>query len=24
VVGAQCREPVPPLTLAESPWEYGG
>ncbi len=24
VVGAQCREQVRPLTIAASPWEYGG
>ncbi len=24
VVDAQCRKEVPPLTIAESPWEYGG
>lgn len=24
VVEAECREQVPPLTIAESPWEYGG
>jgi flavin reductase (DIM6/NTAB) family NADH-FMN oxidoreductase RutF len=24
VVGAECREQVPPLTVADSPWEYGG
>ncbi|OLD65236.1 MAG: hypothetical protein AUI47_02590 [Acidobacteria bacterium 13_1_40CM_2_68_5] len=24
VVGAECREQVTPLTIAESPWEYGG
>ncbi len=24
VVNAQCREPVEPLTIAQSPWEYGG
>ncbi|MGH8686975.1 MAG: flavin reductase family protein [Burkholderiales bacterium] len=24
VVEAQCRERVRPLTIAESPWEYGG
>lgn len=24
VVEAACREPVRPLTIAESPWEYGG
>ena len=24
VVEAECREPVRPLTIAETPWEYGG
>ena len=24
VVGAECRDQVRPLTIAESPWEYGG
>ena len=24
VVEAQCREQVRPLTVADSPWEYGG
>jgi flavin reductase (DIM6/NTAB) family NADH-FMN oxidoreductase RutF len=24
VVNAECREQVPPLTVADSPWEYGG
>src|SRR6058998_43147 len=24
VVSAECREQVPPLTVADSPWEYGG
>jgi len=24
VVDAECRAPVRPLTIAESPWEYGG
>jgi len=24
VVKAECREPVRPLTIAETPWEYGG
>ena len=24
VVEAECREPVRPLTMAETPWEYGG
>ena len=24
VVGAECREQVRPLTIAESPWQYGG
>lgn len=24
VAGAACREPVAPLTIAASPWEYGG
>jgi flavin reductase (DIM6/NTAB) family NADH-FMN oxidoreductase RutF len=24
VVEAECREPVKPLTIAETPWEYGG
>src|SRR5262249_30994462 len=24
VVEAECREAVKPLTIAESPWEYGG
>ncbi|HLX78956.1 MAG TPA: flavin reductase family protein [Burkholderiales bacterium] len=24
VVGAECREQVRPLTIAASPWEYGG
>jgi flavin reductase (DIM6/NTAB) family NADH-FMN oxidoreductase RutF len=24
VVGAECRDQVRPLTVAESPWEYGG
>ena len=24
VVEAECREPVRPLTIAETPWQYGG
>jgi flavin reductase (DIM6/NTAB) family NADH-FMN oxidoreductase RutF len=24
VVNARCREPLQPLTIAQSPWEYGG
>jgi hypothetical protein len=24
VLGAECRERVRPLTIADSPWEYGG
>jgi flavin reductase (DIM6/NTAB) family NADH-FMN oxidoreductase RutF len=24
VLDASCREPVRPMTIAESPWEYGG
>ena len=24
VIEAECREPVRPLTIADSPWEYGG
>lgn len=24
VVEAECREPVRPLTMAETPWQYGG
>ena len=24
VVNAQCREPIEPVTIAQSPWEYGG
>ena len=24
VMEAECREPVRPLTIAESPWQYGG
>lgn len=24
VVEAECREPVQPLTMAETPWQYGG
>jgi flavin reductase (DIM6/NTAB) family NADH-FMN oxidoreductase RutF len=24
VVNAACREPLEPLTIAQSPWEYGG
>lgn len=24
VVEAECREQVPPLTIADTPWEYGG
>ena len=24
VVEAECREPVRPLTIADTPWEYGG
>lgn len=24
VVEAECREPVRPLTMAQTPWEYGG
>ena len=24
VMDASCREPVHPMTIAESPWEYGG
>jgi flavin reductase (DIM6/NTAB) family NADH-FMN oxidoreductase RutF len=24
VVEAECREPVQPLTIADTPWEYGG
>jgi hypothetical protein len=24
VVEAECRAPVRPLTIAETPWQYGG